>query len=188
MSALRTALIGCGKVAGIHAEALRDAAESEIVAFCDRDLARAESFAGDYGGRAFSDLETLLAEARPEAVVICTPHPLHAEATVAAAEAGAHVLVEKPMASSLADCDRMIGACKQAGVRLGVISQRRFYEPVKRMKAAIEAASRSWASSRCTPGAMRPTIAPTLGAGLGTAKAAACWSISLPISWTCCNG
>jgi len=84
-------------------------------------------------------LDSLLSTARPDAVVICTPHPLHAAATVTAAEAGAHVLVEKPMAASLADCDRMIDATRKAGVCLGIVSQRRFYEPVQRMRAAIDA-------------------------------------------------
>jgi predicted dehydrogenase len=84
-------------------------------------------------------LDALLREVRPDAVVVCTPHPLHAEATVAAAEAGAHVLVEKPMAASVLDCDRMIEATRKAGIKLGVVSQRRFYEPVRRMKAAIDA-------------------------------------------------
>ena len=139
MKRLRTALIGCGKVAGIHAEALIRSALAELVGVCDRDPSRAEQFAAKYRGEPFTDLAALLRGARPDAVVICTPHPLHAEATVAAAEAGAHVLVEKPMAASLEDCDRMIEATKKAGVLLGVVSQRRFYEPVRRMKAAIDA-------------------------------------------------
>jgi predicted dehydrogenase len=92
-----------------------------------------------YGGAPFTDLAALLSALRPAAVVICTPHPLHAEATVAAAQAGAHVLVEKPMAASLEDCERMIEATRKAGVRSAVVSQRRFYEPVRRMKAAIDA-------------------------------------------------
>jgi len=81
----------------------------------------------------------MLAEAAVEALLVCTPHPLHAEAAVRAAEAGAHVLVEKPMAASLADCDRMIAASNTAGTLLSVVSQRRFVEPVARMKAAIDA-------------------------------------------------
>jgi predicted dehydrogenase len=74
-----------------------------------------------------------------EAVVICTPHPLHAAPAADAAAAGAHVLVEKPLAASLEDCDAMISACARAGVTLGVVSQRRFFEPVLRMKHAIDA-------------------------------------------------
>ena len=65
---------------------------------------------------------------------VCTPHPFHCELLVEAARAGANVLVEKPLASSLEDCDLMIDACKQAGVKLGVISQRRWYAPVLRLK------------------------------------------------------
>jgi predicted dehydrogenase len=139
MKRVKTALVGCGKVAGIHAQALRNSAASELVGVCDKDSSRAQQFAAKYGGAPFTSLAALLSEVRPDAVVICTPHPLHAEATVAAAEAGAHVLVEKPMAASLEDCDRMIEATRKAGVRLGVVSQRRFYEPVRRMKAAIDA-------------------------------------------------
>lgn len=139
MSALRTAVIGCGKVAGIHAEALRDLPDSELVGFCDRDVSRAERMAAEFGGRAFDALDRMLSDTEPGAVFICTPHPLHAEATEAAARAGAHILVEKPMAARLADCDRMIAAAERAGVQLSVVSQRRFYDPVKRMKAAIDA-------------------------------------------------
>ena len=71
--------------------------------------------------------------------MVGTPHPLHAEPVIQAAEAGVHALVEKPLAASLADCDAMLAAARRAGTRLGVISQRRLYEPVRRMKEAIEA-------------------------------------------------
>ena len=81
----------------------------------------------------------MLREARVEAVLVCTPHPLHAEPAIQAAEAGVHVLVEKPLAASLPDCDAMLAAARKAGTRLGVISQRRLYEPVRRMKDAIDA-------------------------------------------------
>lgn len=139
MRRLRTAVIGCGKVASSHAEALQTLPESELVAFCDRQAGRAETFAARYGGAAFGDAERMFREARPEAVTVCTPHPLHCEAVLAAAEAGAHALVEKPLAANLADCDRMLDAAREAGVKLGVVSQRRLYEPVMRMKQAIEA-------------------------------------------------
>jgi UDP-N-acetyl-2-amino-2-deoxyglucuronate dehydrogenase len=139
MRTVRTALVGCGKVGQIHAAALRDLDESQLVAVCDHDLARASSFAERFGGRAFNDVATMLKEAAPQAVMVCTPHPLHAEAVIRAAEAGAASLVEKPLAASLADCDAMLAATRKAGVKLGVVSQRRLYEPVLRMKAAIDA-------------------------------------------------
>jgi predicted dehydrogenase len=139
VSRVRTALVGCGKVGQIHAAALSTIPESQFVAVCDRDPARAAHFAERYGTRAYSDVVALLAEADVQAVVVGTPHPLHAEPVVQAAAAGVHVLVEKPLAASLADCDAMLAAARQASVKLGVISQRRFYEPVQRMKAAIDA-------------------------------------------------
>ncbi len=81
----------------------------------------------------------MLKDSGAEAVVIGTPHPMHAGPAILAAEAGVHVLVEKPMAATLADCDAMLAAASKSGVTLGVISQRRLYEPVLRMKAAIDA-------------------------------------------------
>jgi UDP-N-acetyl-2-amino-2-deoxyglucuronate dehydrogenase len=139
MDRLRTALIGCGKVGGIHAEALASLPESEFVAACDDHPERAAAFAEKYRVRPFSDAAAMFGEASVRAVCIATPHPLHAAATVLAARAGVHALVEKPMAASLADCDAMLAAVKEAGTRLGVISQRRWYEPVRRMKEAIDA-------------------------------------------------
>ncbi|RPJ02204.1 MAG: gfo/Idh/MocA family oxidoreductase, partial [Chloroflexi bacterium] len=81
--------------------------------------------------------DDLIEQTGAEAVVICTPHPAHAQDTVAALNRGVHALVEKPLASSLADCDAMIAAAHASGAKLGVISQRRFYEPVIRAKQAI---------------------------------------------------
>ena len=139
MDRLRTALIGCGKVGQIHAAALLSLPESEFVAACDPQRERAEAFAALHGTRAFADVGAMLAETGAQAVVIGTPHPLHATAAIAAMEAGVHVLVEKPMAASLGDCDAMLATAARTGMTLGVISQRRFYEPVIRLKDAIDA-------------------------------------------------
>jgi predicted dehydrogenase len=136
---LRTALIGCGKVGQIHAQALASVRESAFVAVCDDQFDRAGVFGARYGARSYDDVAALLADAEPDVVCVCTPHPHHARPAVLAAEAGAHVLVEKPMAATLDDCDRMIAAAQRAGVKLGVVSQRRWCEPVQRMKAAIDA-------------------------------------------------
>ncbi|QEH38798.1 Glucose--fructose oxidoreductase precursor [Aquisphaera giovannonii] len=135
---VRTALVGCGKVGRIQAQALRSLDTSEFVAACDPDPARAAAFAEEFGVRPFTDLRELLRDGGAEAVSICTPHPQHAAPAVLAAEAGAHVLVEKPLAASVDDCDAMIAAAARAGVKLGVISQRRWFEPVRRMKRAID--------------------------------------------------
>ena len=139
MKQIRTGLIGCGKVGRIHAKALQKLPGSEFVAVCDAGPERAAAFADEFGTRAFANVEAMIREAGVEAVTIATPHPLHAEPTIRCAEAGVHVLVEKPMAASLADCDAMIAAARKAGTTLAIISQRRLYEPVRRMKAAIDA-------------------------------------------------
>ncbi len=139
MAPVRVALVGCGKVASIHAAALAALPEAQFVAACDLNLERVLAFAAKNRVQPCTELDKMLDEARPEVVIIGTPHPRHAEASIRVAEAGVHVLVEKPLAASLADCDAMLSAAKQAGVTLGVISQRRFYEPVQRMKRAIDA-------------------------------------------------
>ena len=88
--------------------------------------------------KAYDDIKAMVSGSSIDLVIICTPHPFHKDPTLEAANAGAHVLVEKPLASSLEDCDVMISGCDQAAVKLGVICQRRWYAPVARVKEAIE--------------------------------------------------
>ncbi|MEO1529695.1 MAG: Gfo/Idh/MocA family oxidoreductase [Planctomycetota bacterium] len=139
MTSVRAGIVGCGKVGGLHARALSELAEAEFVGVCDVDPDRALRFAERYGVKAFESVESMVRSGGVEAVMVCTPHPLHESPTVAAAKAGAHVLVEKPLAATLEACDAMIRAAEESGVKLGVVSQRRFLEPVRRMKAAIDA-------------------------------------------------
>lgn len=139
MAKVRVGLIGCGKVGQIHATALASLPEAEFVAVCDASAERAQAFAQRHGALGFSDVAAMLRAAQLEAVLIGTPHPLHAGPAIQAAEAGVHVLVEKPLAANLQDCDAMLAAAQRGGVQLAVISQRRLYEPVQRMKAAIDA-------------------------------------------------
>jgi UDP-N-acetyl-2-amino-2-deoxyglucuronate dehydrogenase len=134
-----TAIIGPGKVAHTHAQALIAAPEAEFVAVYGRTPERAEAFAAQYGVKAYSNLDEMLANPAIQAVIICTPHPLHAAQAIAAANAGVHVLVEKPMAITTEDCDRMIAAAEQNNVKLAVVSQRRLYEPAQRVKSALDA-------------------------------------------------
>jgi predicted dehydrogenase len=134
---IRTALIGCGKVGATHAQAYRDLPQSRLVAVCGRTEAPARAFGQALGVPAYTDAEEMLERERPVAVSICTPHPSHAELVEACARRGVHALVEKPLAPDLAGCDRAIEACAKAGVRLGVVSQRRLYPPVRRVRDAI---------------------------------------------------
>jgi UDP-N-acetyl-2-amino-2-deoxyglucuronate dehydrogenase len=135
---IKTAIIGCGKVSHLHAAALQQGRNTELTAIYSRSIEKANIFASQYGIQAFDNIEKMIADAGIESVVICTPHPFHADAVIKAADAGVHCLVEKPLASSLQDCDAMILACKKNQVKLGVVSQRRFYAPVQRFRKAID--------------------------------------------------
>lgn len=138
MQKLRTAVIGAGKVGHTHAMALASLPQSEFVAVCDSQPQRVAAFAAKYGIRPYTDVGTMVREAGVEAISICTPHPVHAAPALAAIGAGAHVLIEKPLAATLQDCDAMIAAAGSCGVEIGVISQRRWYESVRRVRAAID--------------------------------------------------
>ena len=138
MPSLRTALVGCGKVGHLHAKALCNAPESTLVAACGRDLKKTEAFAAAYNVKAYTDVEEMIAREGVQALTICTPHPLHALHAVKAARAGVHILVEKPLASNLKDCDAILTAARESGVKVGMVSQRRFYAPCARVKKAIE--------------------------------------------------
>ena len=138
MRKLRTALVGCGKVGHLHAAALQRLPESEFVGVCARSPEKAGAFAEKYHVAAFTDVTEMIAQAKVEAICICTPHPQHAAPTIAAARAGVHVLVEKPLASSLADCDAMLAAARENKTILGTFCQRRFYPPCQRIHHAIQ--------------------------------------------------
>ena len=136
---LRTAIVGCGKVAGTHALAYQVLPNSQLVAVCDVAAERSQTFANKYQVRAYTDLAEMLEKENVDVLSICTQHTQHPAAVEIAAAAGVHAISEKPLAIDLASCDRAIAAARAAGVKLGVISQRRWYEPVLRMKAAIDA-------------------------------------------------
>ena len=98
MNRVGTALIGCGKVGHTHAQALAALDTSRFLAVYDPNVVQAAVFADRYGVKAYSDLAALLTHPGLGMVSICTPHPSHPELTVACAQAGVHILVEKPMA------------------------------------------------------------------------------------------
>ncbi len=137
MDPVGAALVGLGKVATAHAEALASLPGSRLVAVFDELPVAVQAFAERFGARPCASLHEVLDDPAVSMVDICTPHPTHARIAIEAATSGRHVLVEKPMASTVEDCDAMIGAAAQHGVRLGVVSQRRWYEPVQRVRSAI---------------------------------------------------
>ena len=138
MEKLKIGIIGCGKVGDFHAKAFEALENSEFTAVCDNNIERARAFADRYGVKAYDDIEAMIRECGLDVVSICTPHPLHANPAVIAADCGCNVLIEKPLASSLEDCDRIIEAGDRNHVTIGTMVQRRFYRPCMRIHQAIE--------------------------------------------------
>ena len=125
-------------MARLHAEAIKNIPNAMLSGVWNRTPEKAEDFAAVFHTKAFSDISSMVAENKSDLVLVCNAHPFHKDAAIEAARAGANVLVEKPLASNLKDCDDIINACRKNVVKLGVISQRRWYPPVKRVKDAID--------------------------------------------------
>jgi predicted dehydrogenase len=138
---LRWGLIGCGDIARKRvANALRNGEGCELAAVARARADLAEDFAREFGARRwFGDWRELARDPEIDAVYVATPVDLHAPQTIAAAEAGRHVLCEKPMALSTAQCRAMIDACRANGVRLGVAYYRRFYPLIRRIREILAA-------------------------------------------------
>jgi predicted dehydrogenase len=139
MSVLRWGLIGAGDIVRKRvAPALMESPSCELVAVSRARVELAAAFAAEVGARRWHPRwQDLVADPDVQAVYVATPVHLHAEQTIAAAEAGKDILCEKPMAMTAAECDRMIAACRAHGVRLGIAYYRHFYPVVLRIKAII---------------------------------------------------
>ncbi|MCR2806161.1 Gfo/Idh/MocA family protein [Paenibacillus soyae] len=139
MSKVRVAVIGCGSISKYrHIPEYAAHPNVELVAFVDPVIERAQHYADQFGAKAFADYETMLAEVKPDAVSVCTPNALHASMSIAAAKAGAHVLVEKPMAVTDAEAEAMIQAASDNGVRLMVGHNQRLMPPHVKAKQILE--------------------------------------------------
>jgi predicted dehydrogenase len=136
--ALRYAIVGAGAaIAPLHLRALGQLPGAEVVGLADTSPERAAARAAETGCPPFADHRAMLAELGPEVVVVCTPHPSHAEVSLDALAAGAHVLVEKPMADETAEADRMVEAAEAAGRLLAVSFQHRFRPSVERARRFV---------------------------------------------------
>ena len=131
-------ILGCGMVARIHADALQGIKEARLCGVADARSESAAAFAQTYGIRAYPSFEEMLADKEIDAVCICTPSYLHASNAIAALSAGKHVALEKPMALSVAEADRVIDACERTGKKLTVISQLRFSPDIARVRQLIK--------------------------------------------------
>lgn len=139
MDKIKVAVIGCGAIAQRrHIPEYALLSNVEFVAFCDPIVERAEQYAEQYGAKAYTDYKQLLKEVKCDAVSVCTPNALHAPVAIAAANAGANVLVEKPMAITDEEASAMIQAAQQNGVYLMVGHNQRFMPPHVKAKEILQ--------------------------------------------------
>ena len=138
MTPVRVAAVGVGRWASILAEAAVKGTGLSIVACTSRSADNRAAFAKRHGGRDLPSLEAVLADPEVEGVIITTPHSLHAEQVVAAAQAGKHVFVDKPFTLTLADARRATEACRRAGVVLAVGHQRRRLAASRALKRLVD--------------------------------------------------
>ncbi len=134
----RVALVGCGRISKNHFDAIEQIDGLELVAVADADPERAAQAGAQWNVPHFASYEKMLKESKADVVTIATPSGLHAEQGVAAALAGKHVVMEKPMAISLTGADALVHACDKAGVRLFVVKQNRLNLPVQMLKRAVD--------------------------------------------------
>ena len=137
MNKLNIAIVGCGRIAQRHAEHIKKFAK--LTAVCDFKKERADELASKYGVRAFYKIDEILeSDLEIDLVSICTPNGLHKEHAIKALKSGRHVLVEKPMALSVKDCEAMIKTAEDFNKRLFVVKQNRFNPPIVALKEIID--------------------------------------------------
>ena len=135
----KVGIIGTGAIAGIHAAAIKSINNAELVAVCSSTPDRAQEAETRFGVKGYSDITTFLAHPDLEVVCICTASGRHLEPGLAAAKAGKHLVIEKPIEVTLARADQLITCCKNEGVKLAVIFQNRFASDYQKLKSSVEA-------------------------------------------------
>lgn len=138
MGKVKFGIVGCGRIAQRHAEHIHN--KGELVAVCDTVREKADEMAKKYGVTPYYSPEELYANGKGiDVISICSPNGLHAEHSIKALSAGFHVLCEKPMALTVADCGKMIQAAERANKRLFAIKQNRYNPPVAAVKDLLDA-------------------------------------------------
>ncbi|WP_436923146.1 Gfo/Idh/MocA family protein [Halosimplex amylolyticum] len=137
MSAHRIAIVGVGGAAGTHMRAYDQLDDVDVVACAGREEAPTRSFADEHGCDPYLDVETMLDDADPDVLDICTPSGAHLEPALAAAERGVDVFSEKPLEITTERIDRLIGAADEHGIRLGCVFQRRYKPVVRTVRDAV---------------------------------------------------
>lgn len=138
---LNFALVGCGRIAKRHSELLGhgEIKGARLAAVCDIVSEKAAAIGERFGVPAFTDMDEMARSVDVDVFVVLTESGLHAEHVINLSRYGKHIMVEKPMALTLADADMMIRACDEAGVKLFVVKQNRFNVPVQKLREAMEA-------------------------------------------------
>lgn len=132
--------IGAGAIAGFHARAVAAARGGRLVGVASRTLAGARKFAAEHGlSFATDDVDALLAQPGVDAVCITTPSALHLQPALAAARAGKHLMIEKPLEATVERTDQILNEARRCGVRVGSIFQARFADAARQLKAAVDA-------------------------------------------------
>ncbi|WP_377351656.1 Gfo/Idh/MocA family protein [Pontibacillus salicampi] len=134
----RFALIGCGVISRTHAEQISAIENAELVAVVDRNEAKMKRLAAEYNVDGYVDYHEMLKREDIDVVNILTPSGMHSDMAIACANAGKHVITEKPMDVNIEKAHAMINVCKEQGVKLAVISQHRFDPATVQVKRAIE--------------------------------------------------
>jgi len=130
-------IVGAGLIADFHARAICDIAQGQVVGFCDGGSGRAKTLAKKYFCRAFENYKEMVNSDEIDILAIASPSGFHMEPTIAAAEAGKHVICEKPLEITLERIDAMIEAHERRGTLLGGIFQNRFNDAIKPLREAI---------------------------------------------------
>jgi predicted dehydrogenase len=140
MKIIRVAVVGCGRISDLHEMGYRGRQDSSIVAVCDTRRKAAKAKAEAWGvDKVYTDYQKVLNDPEIDLVELLTPHHLHAKMTVAACRAGKHVSVQKPMALTVAEADKMIAAADEANVVLRIYDNFVFYPPYVHAKEMIKA-------------------------------------------------
>lgn len=135
---LALCVVGCGEFAWIFSKAMASLRSEVDLYFASRDPQRAESYAQEFDGLdSFGSYSAAAADPRVDAMYLCTPHHLHMEHCLIAARAGKHILVEKPLARNLAECQEMLSQARRAGVTLMVAENYRYMAAVRSAKTLI---------------------------------------------------
>ena len=136
---IKFAVTGCGHIGKRHLAVIEADPDATLVAFCDVDQDKLATYAEYYPhARAYTDYEKMLRDTDADVVAICTPHGLHSIMSIQAAYAGKNILVEKPMALTSIESERMIAAAAENDVKLYVVKQNRYNQPILLTKQALD--------------------------------------------------